>query len=124
MNDVLTEERRVRKPRAKKVGNNITLKIILIILSIAVWSGIVYYGFTTAKAYVDTSIKNVQQQNAVNLSEISNQTTQLNNEIKALRESIENTDNSLTSTGSLQKSIDKQLSALDKRLKELEKTKV
>ncbi len=120
MNDVLTEERPIRKSRTKKKKGNIVLKIIMILLSLAIWSGVVYYGFITAKEYIDTSIKNVQQQNAVNLTDINDQIIQLSGEISALRESIEDTDSSLSSTGDLQESIDEQLSALDKRLRELE----
>lgn len=126
MEEVMLDERestyRKRRKKNKNALGKRKLKIFLVVLSICIWGGVVYYGYTAAKSYIDTSINNVQQQNAMNLSEINEQVVQLKNEISELRISIEDTDSSISSTGTLQENIDKQLSALDTRLKELEKS--
>lgn len=121
MSDVMTEQRPPRrKIKKNKTTRQARIKILVWVLSIAVWLGIVYYGTTMAKDYIDVSIKNVEQANAIGLKDINEQVLELKAEIIALRDSIKDTDNSLSSTGQLQESIDEQLTALNSRLEELE----
>ena len=120
IDDKDTSERRSKR-KAKTVKKR-AINVVIFLICISLWGGVVYYGYINAKSYIDTSIQNVQQQNAMNLSDINEQILLLQNEISELRGSIENTGISLSDTGSLQKSIDRQLDALDDRLRELEKS--
>lgn len=123
MEEIIYDEKETkRNRRRKKKGSSIILKIVIVLISIAVWGGIVYHGYTTAKAYIDTSIQNVQQQNALKLDEINEEILLLKNEITVLQEIVAATDSSLSDTGSLQRNIDIKLEALDERLKDLERS--
>ncbi len=121
IDDKEPNERRTKR-KAKTVFKRRVINVVVFFICVSIWGGVVYYGYTNAKAYIDTSIQNVQQQNAMNLSDINEQILLLNNEILELRTSIDNTGSSLSDTGSLQKSIDRQLDALEDRLRELEKS--
>ncbi len=122
MDDVITEsEMRPRKKNHYKKGmHKKSSKTVIYVVIILVWLGFIAYGAMKAKDYIDVSIKNVEQANAISLKAINEQVLDLKAEIVALRESIEATDSSLSSTGRLQESIDVQLSALNNRLQELE----
>lgn len=112
------ESARKKKTRRKKIWIN----ILVFILSIGVWAAVVYYGYTYAKGYVDTSIKNVQQENAINIQQLTGEIQSLNQEIINLRLSIENTDSTLSNSTSVQERIDERLGELDRQLEELEKS--
>lgn len=121
MADVIIEnEMSKRKSKNRKSVHKKDSKMVIVVLIILVWLGCVVYGTMKAKDYIDVSIKNVEQANAINLKAIHEQVLDLKAEIIALRQSIEATDSSLSSTGQLQQSIDVQLSALNNRLEELE----
>lgn len=117
-----SEYRRRTKKKDRRKNSNKIFKILLAVLCIVIWVSVVYFGYTTAKSYIDTSIKNVQQQNAMNLDNVNEQILQLKNEIKELRLSMDETDDSLSDTSSLQEDIDDQLDELDERLDDLEKS--
>lgn len=121
MADVIIEnEMSKRKGKNRKSVHKKDSRMVIVVLIILVWLGCVVYGTMKAKDYIDVSIKNVEQANAINLKAIHEQVLDLKAEIIALRQSIEATDSSLSSTGQLQQSIDVQLSALNNRLEELE----
>ncbi|SES85211.1 Clathrin-binding domain of Huntingtin-interacting protein 1 [Natronincola peptidivorans] len=107
-----------KKARRKKIFIN----ILLFILSVGFWGAAVYYGYTYAKDYIDTSIHNVQQENAVSLHQLTEQIQQLNQEIAILRQSIEATDSTLSSSTSVQERIDSRLEELDHQLGVLERS--
>lgn len=109
---------RRKKQRRKKI----IINILVFILSLGFWGAAVYYGYTYAKDYVDTAINNVQQENAMNIQELTGEIQLLNQEIKNLRLSIEATDSTLSSSSSLQERIDERLGELDYQLNQLEKS--
>ena len=54
--------------RKDKNKSNTSKTIIISLVGIILWGAIVYFGYTYAKDYIDTSIKQVQQENALNIS--------------------------------------------------------
>lgn len=109
-------EREQRRRRSARTS--VAAALLLIVL----WGGIVYYGFTTAKAYIDTALQNVQQENAVNLQELTHSIDRLSRDVDYLRECIESTDSALAGSTKVQNRIDEKLQALDNQLKELERS--
>jgi len=116
------EHSRTQAKRKKKKNKKIWINILIFILSVGLWGAAVYYGYTYAKNYIDTAIKNVQQENAFNVQQLTDQINLLSQEIKNLRDSIEDTDSSLSYSAKVQKRIDNKLEALDEQLEELEKS--
>lgn len=110
-----TQLKRKRKVKIKRI----LINIFVFIISAAVWCSVVYYGYTYAKDYIDTAIKNVQQQNAVNIQQLNERIDLMTKEINGLREAIEDADSSLSYSTKVQRRIDGKLKELDARLKEL-----
>ncbi len=117
-----TAEGRVASKRKKKSNKKIMIKILAVVLCAGLWCAIVYYGYTYAKEYVDTSIRNIQQENALNIQQLTDKVGQLSQEIKGLRESLDDTDSSLSYSTRVQKRIDDKLEELDDQLEELERS--
>lgn len=116
--DQKEEHSRQKKKKAKKIWIN----VLVFVISAGVWSSAVYYGYTYAKNYIDMSIKNVQQENAINIQAVSDRINVLSNEINSLKNSINNTDSTISDSTIVQERIDKKLKTLDIQLKTLEKS--
>ncbi|MGI5840352.1 MAG: hypothetical protein ACOX8W_11940 [bacterium] len=108
--------------REQRRRHNTRTSIAAILVLAALWGGIVYYGFTTAKTYIDTAIQNVQQENAFHLEDLTDSIDRLRREVDNLRESIESTDSALAGSTEVQSRIDEKLRALDNQLQELEQS--
>ncbi|CAH2213440.1 hypothetical protein [Tepidibacter aestuarii] len=106
----------------RKKSRNVLINILIFMISIGLWGGIVYYGYGYAKNYIDTSINNVRQENAMNIQGLSDQVKLLSNEIKELSDSLDDTDSTISNTTDVQNKIDNKLEELDDRLKELQKS--
>jgi DNA repair exonuclease SbcCD ATPase subunit len=116
-----TEVSRVDAKKKNQKNKKIFINIVIFILSAGVWYAAAYYGYTYAKDYIDTSIRNVQQENAVNIQQLTERMEMLGHEITGLRERIEETDSTLSSSTSVQRRIDRQLGDLEDQLEELER---
>jgi predicted nuclease with TOPRIM domain len=116
-----TEVSRMDTRKKKQRNKKIFINIVIFILSAGVWCAAAYYGYTYAKDYIDTSIRNVQQENAVNIQQLTERMEMLGHEITGLRERIEETDSTLSSSTSVQRRIDRQLGDLEDQLEELER---
>lgn len=108
--------------RKKEKRRKIWMNILIFILSVGFWGAAVYYGYTYAKDYIDTAIRNVQQENAMNIQQLTDEIQSLNQEIINLRHSIENTDSTLSNSTSVQERIDERLGELDNQLTQLERS--
>ena len=116
-----TETTRMDARRKKQRTRKILINIVLFIVSAGVWGAAVYYGYTYAKDYIDTSIRNVQQQNAMNIQQLTERMEALGQEISGLRESIEDADSTISDSTSVQRRIDEKLEDLEDQLEELER---
>jgi septal ring factor EnvC (AmiA/AmiB activator) len=120
-NNPETETTRMDARRKKQRTRKILINIALIIASAGLWCAAVYYGYTYAKDYIDTSIRNVQQQNAMNIQQLTERMEALGQEISGLRESIEDADSTISDSTSVQRRIDEKLEDLEDQLGELER---
>lgn len=116
-----TESSRMDARRKKQRTRKILVNIAIFIVSVGLWCATVYYGYTYAKDYIDTSIRNVQQQNAMNIQQLTERMEVLGQEISGLRESIEEADSTISDSTSVQRRIDDKLEDLEDQLEELER---
>lgn len=117
-----TGQGRSRVKREKRKSRKVWINIIVFLVSAGVWLAAAYYGYTYAKEYVDTAIRNVQQENALNLQELSDRIEIMTQEISNLKESIEDADSTISSSRSVQRDIDRKLEELDERLQDLQRS--
>ncbi len=122
VNPAPEERQNQRATRERRRQNNLLLGFLAFLLTIGAWGGAAYYSFVYARDYLEETISNVRQENAVNLQELTASISQLTNEINELRENIEDTDSAVSKSTSVQKRIDDKLEALDRQLQELEES--
>lgn len=109
--------------QARRTGRkNTGLKVVLFLLSLAVWCGMVYGGFYYSKQYLDQSILKIQQTNAMNIQELNDRLINLAAEMQDLKKLLSNTDQTLSSSGSLQRDLNAKINMLDQQLQNLEKS--
>lgn len=115
--------------RKKKKGKKILLNIFLTIICIGLWSGIVYYGYVYAKDYIDTSINNVMQNNALEVKQlreevkiVSSDINRLQEEIRDLKREVRDADSTLSDSNDIQENIEERLKYLDDKLIKLQES--
>ncbi|NMA02485.1 MAG: hypothetical protein GX923_07970 [Clostridia bacterium] len=106
--------------RKDKNKSNTSKTIIISLVGIILWGAIVYFGYTYAKDYIDTSIKQVQQENALNIQQLTEEVQTLKLEVRNLTDSIISTGLTLSNSTSIQDQIEQRLEVLDKSLQDLE----
>ena len=106
--------------RKDKNKSNTSKTIINSLVGIILWGAIVYFGYTYAKDYIDTSIKQVQQENALNIQQLTEEVQTLKLEVRNLTDSIISTGLTLSNSTSIQDQIEQRLEVLDKSLQDLE----
>lgn len=115
------DKKRVSR-KNKKNKKNIFLTILYIILTISIWSGLFYYGYTYSKEYIDNSISEINQINNLSMENMEKRLDILTKEVRSLKDAILETDDTLDDSSDIQEEIDKKLKALDNQLKTLERS--
>lgn len=116
-----TDSTRMDAKRKKQRTKKIIVNMVIFVISAGIWCAAAYYGYTYAKDYIDTSIRNVQQENAINIQQLTERMEMLGHEITALKDRIEEADSTISSSTSVQRRIDRQLEDLEDQLDELER---
>lgn len=114
------DEQRTVRPR--KTGSLKGIGFIYVLVLLLLWGGLVYGGFYFSKQYLDKTINNIQQTNALNIQEIKERMESLTNEMIALKSELSNTDQTLSSSSSIQAQLNQKIDLLDRQLKNLEKS--
>ncbi len=126
------ELRKISTKRAHKKNKKIkkvVLNIFLTIICLGLWSGIVYYGYVYAKDYIDTSINNVMQNNALEVKQlgeevkiVSSDINRLQEEIRDLKREVRYADSTLSDSNNIQENIEERLKYLDDKLIKLQES--
>lgn len=115
------DKKKVSKKRKRK-NKNIFLTILYIIITICIWSGLFYYGYTYSKEYIDNSMSEINQINNLSMENMEKRLDVLTKEVRSLKDAILETDDTLDDSSNIQEEIDKKLKALDNQLKTLERS--
>ncbi|MDD2212424.1 MAG: hypothetical protein PHV56_05580, partial [Clostridia bacterium] len=108
--------------RPRKTGSLKGIGFVYVLVLLLLWGGLVYGGFYFSKQYLDKTINNIQQTNALNIQEIKERMESLTNEMIALKSELSNTDQTLSSSSSIQAQLNQKIDLLDRQLKNLEKS--
>ncbi len=111
----------VKVQRKNRVVRGILYVLIILLCGVAWWQ-ITLRGYEVAKAYVDQSVQEVRQDNAVSVQELQDRIDVLGQEMAQLRESLDSAGSSISNSATVQGRIDERLGSLDKQLKDLEKS--
>ncbi|MDD3852617.1 MAG: hypothetical protein PHD40_03055 [Syntrophomonadaceae bacterium] len=112
------ESLETKNSRNKRIIFNIAIGLVLV----GLWIGLVYFGYIFAKDYLDTSINNIQHENAMNMKELKEEISILSSETRNLRASMEDAGIVISNTSDVQSRIDEKLVELERHLQQLEKS--
>lgn len=110
---VPAREKRTRRATARP-------NLMVIILTVLVWGGLVCGGFYLAKNYIDRSIKEVQETNAMNVQALDERLNSIHGEMQDIKSALAQTDETLSSTNSTRKELNQKIEQLDEQLKQLQ----
>lgn len=108
--------------RRRKTRPGKWLGIFYCFLFLVFWGSLIFGGFYITKDYLDKSISNIQQTNAMNIQELKDRLDSLTNEMLELKQVLSSTDQNISSAGSIQIQLNKKIDLLDQQLKSLEKS--
>lgn len=113
----LSEQAMVRQVSRREKNTKAGISIFLMIL---LWIGLVGGGFYAGKTYLDRSIQEIKQTNAMNVQVLSERIESLNTQILDLQKLIGNTDAALSSSGSIQMQLNNKIDMLTQQMGALE----
>lgn len=115
----LTEQAMVRQvSRRERSGNSGVAVFIMILL----WAGLVGGGFYVGKTYLDRSIEEIKQTNAMNIQVLTERIASLNTQIEELQQLIGSTDAALSSSGNIQMQLNSKIEMLTQQMSALEES--
>ena len=110
------------KAKRRRIIERGIMYVLLIVLCGVAWWQITLKGYELAKSYIDKSVQDVRQENAVGVQELQGRIDVLGQEMEQLRESLDSAGSSISNSATVQERIDERLSNLDKQLKDLEQS--
>lgn len=96
--------------------------VLGISLLVLVWAGLAYGGYCYATQYVEQTVREIQETNALNVKTLEEDIQSLRQEMKAIEEALSQTDKTLSSTGSASEAVNQRITELDAQLKKLEQS--
>ncbi|KJS11480.1 MAG: hypothetical protein JL56_13150 [Desulfotomaculum sp. BICA1-6] len=109
-----------RQEKRKQTGPKPGVLGIFILLIL--WAGLTYGGYWYATDYVQRTVREIQETNALNVKMLEEDIQSLREEMGAIEEALAQTDKTLSSTGSAGEAVNERISQLDGQLKKLEKS--
>lgn len=109
-----------RQERRKQTGPGPGIPGIIIMLIL--WAGLTFGGFWYATGYVQRTVREIQETNALNVKMLEEDMQSLREDMSAIQEALAQTDKTLSSTGSAGEAVNERISQLDEQLKKLEKS--
>jgi len=118
MKEVTESVSRQEKRKQTRPGPGMLGIFIMLIL----WAGLTYGGYYYATDYVQRTVREIQETNALNVKVLEEDIQSLREEMGAIQEALAQTDKTLSSTGSAGEAVNERISLLDDQLKKLEKS--
>jgi vacuolar-type H+-ATPase subunit I/STV1 len=115
----------VTEPVAKQKRHKKTSprrEIFGIVILVFLWAGLTYAGYWYATEYVERTVREIQETNALNVKMLEEEIQSLRTEMSAIEEALAQTDKTLSSTGSAGEAVNERISELDEQLNRLEKS--
>ena len=123
-----------RKERTHK--KTIFFHIVFWILSLSVWSALIYGGYTLAdnyiqanKAYIDQQVDEVENENSKQFQKIesdiaglSNEMTSINDDLKTIQDYLELTGETIDGTNETKQALQQKIDELNEKLNELQRS--
>jgi len=114
----IAEQPQPRKRRRRPIW----LSVVAAVLVLAFWGGLVYAGFYYTKEYIDRSLREVEETNALQIQTLERRLAVMHSEMEAIEQALKETDKTLSKSDLTQKALNERIEALDDQLKRLERS--
>jgi chromosome segregation ATPase len=111
-----------KSSRSKRRPNPFWRRLGLVAGSLAVWGGLVYGAYYYATDYIDTSIRTVQESNALHVQALSERLDAIQLEVAGVKETLADTDQVLARSDQTREALSQRISELDRQLERLEES--
>ncbi|MCF8011084.1 MAG: hypothetical protein K9L17_09260 [Clostridiales bacterium] len=108
--------------KRKKDKNSTMTKILLGILLLALWTGIAGGGYYYAKDYFDSTIKDVQETNAMHIQALKENIKEVEEGIEEVDAALDQADQKISSSKDTRQQLNNKIEQLDSQLKNLQKS--
>ncbi|MBU4515594.1 MAG: hypothetical protein KJ776_05160 [Proteobacteria bacterium] len=108
-----------RRPRTAKPW---VKPLLLTILSVAVWGGLLYGAYYYATDYIDSSIRTVQETNALHVQALNERLDAIQVELEGVKDALEDADRTLASSDSTRAALSQRITELDRQLAQLQQS--
>lgn len=112
-----SEQAMIRQVSRREKNTKAGLSVFFMIL---LWIGVIGGGFYVSKMYLDRSVQEIKQTNAMNVQILSERIASLNTQIQDLQKLIGNTDAALSSSESIQMQLNTKIDMLTQQMGTLE----
>lgn len=113
--------RREGAPRRKKF-NPFWRQLALIVVPIALWAGLVYGAYYWATDYIDSSLRNVQETNALHVQALNDRLDAIQSEVAEVKEALADTDQVLARSDQTREALHQRINELDRQLERLQES--
>ena len=96
--------------------------IFAYILALALWGGLIFGAYYYATTYIDSSIRNVQETNALHMKGVEERLDIIQAELEVVKEALASTDQTLARTDSTREELNQRIEELDRQLEQLEES--
>ena len=90
--------------------------------SLAVWGGLLYGAYYYVTDYIDTSIRTVQESNALHVQSLAERLDAIQLEVAEVKETLADTDQVLARSDQTREALSQRISELDRQLGRLEES--
>ncbi|HIE12344.1 MAG TPA: hypothetical protein EYP63_02775, partial [Desulfotomaculum sp.] len=84
----IAEQPQPRKRRRRPIW----LSVVAAVLVLAFWGGLVYAGFYYTKEYIDRSLREVEETNALQIQTLERRLAVMHSEMEAIEQALKETD--------------------------------
>jgi len=111
-----------RPSRKRRRLNPFWRQLGLVAGSLAVWGGLLYGAYYYATDYIDTSIRTVQESNALHVQSLAERLDAIQLEVAEVKETLADTDQVLARSDQTREALNQRISELDRQLGRLEES--
>ncbi len=110
-----------RPPRKRRI-NPFWRQLGLVLGSLAIWGGLLYGAYFYATDYIDTSIRSVQESNALHVQALTERLETIQLEVEEVKETLADTDQVLARSDQTREALNKRIEELGRQLERLEES--
>lgn len=110
------------KPRQRRRERKPVLRLMAALLALIVWAALGFAGYWYAKEYVNTTIRDVQETNALHVQALQDRLETLSQRLEEIERALATADDTIARSSITQEELNRRITELDQQLQQLEES--